>query len=213
METRSLNDLVQQMQRDGKLWKMGHGENQLTGDLGLGWLYYGLTRALKPNLALVIGSWRGFVPMLIGQALQESVEGAQLHFIDPSLADEHWEKDVDQYFIQYGIHCIQHHHMTSEAFLASSQLQPESVDLLFIDGLHTYDQCKLEHEGFQPLLSRRALVLFHDSTSRITSGMYGNDKSYRHSVWKYIEELERDSSFRLINLDIAQGLAIVQSAH
>lgn len=212
MAATSLSNLLEKMQGNKDLWLMGHGEDQQTGDLGLGWLYYGLTRALRPSLAVVIGSWRGFVPMLIGQALQDCSPDGRLLFIDPSLVDDHWANNVSSYFAGFGIHCITHFKQTSEEFLEKNPLSPGDVDLLFIDGYHSYEQCKLEYEGFGALLSTKALTLFHDSTSRITSGMYGPNAQYKHTVWKYIDELRLKPGIEVLNLDIAQGVAVVQRA-
>ena len=102
MAQENLNNLIEKLAENPELWEMGHNQNYETRDIGLGWLYYGLTKTTKPKQVVVIGSWRGFVPIIIGQALQENGIG-KLIFIDPSYVDDHWTQDVNEYFSQFGI--------------------------------------------------------------------------------------------------------------
>jgi hypothetical protein len=44
------------------LTRMGHLQRVEDANLGLGWIYYGLARVIRPKQVVVIGSYRGFVP-------------------------------------------------------------------------------------------------------------------------------------------------------
>jgi glycosyltransferase involved in cell wall biosynthesis/SAM-dependent methyltransferase len=64
---------------------------------------------------------------------------------------------------------------------AVAQFQDQSVDLLHIDGLHTYEAVRHDFESWLPKLAPGALVLFHDNME--THGDFG--------VWKFWAELKQ----------------------
>ena len=70
--------------------QMGHAQRAEDLNLGLGWLYYGLARLLRPQRIVVIGSYRGFAPMLFARALADNGEGGRVTLIEPSLVDDFW---------------------------------------------------------------------------------------------------------------------------
>lgn len=206
-----LPTLISAMAKNAELWGMGHGQKLETQDLGLGWTYYGITRTLKPRLAVVIGSWRGFVPLLIGQAIQENNNAGRVLFIDPSFVDNHWKDGgATQHFASFGVTCIEHLQQTSQEVISDPNFSQLKVDLLFIDGLHTEEQCRMEFEAFSQTLTPGAITLFHDSRSRIVSDIYGKEKIYTHTTWRYIEELRSRSDLQVFDLAIDQGITLVQ---
>ena len=105
-----MHEWIAKLFEDPDLVRMGHLQRVEDANLGLGWLYYALARIVRPKTAVVIGSYRGFVPMVIGRALSENVEKGEVVFIDPSLADDFWkdEQRVRDHFASYGIENIHH---------------------------------------------------------------------------------------------------------
>jgi hypothetical protein len=79
-----MNEWIEKLFQNPDLLRMGHGQRCEDANLGLGWIYYGLARTLRPASVVVIGSWRGFVPLVLGKALADNLEGGEVTFIDPS---------------------------------------------------------------------------------------------------------------------------------
>ena len=71
---------------------------------------------------------------------------------------------------------------------AVALFEKESIDLLHIDGLHTYEAVKEDFETWRPALSNNGTIIFHDTSE------YQTD----FGVWQLFEEIEEiaTASFR-----------------
>lgn len=192
------------------------GQAQRVGDLnlGLGWIYYGLARVMRPARVVVIGSYRGFAPMVFGRALADNAEGGRVTFIDPSLVDDFWRDpiSVGAHFAAHGLDNIDHHCMTTQAFVESPAYRElGNVGILLVDGYHSESQAKFDHEAFAGRLGLDGYALFHDSVREFLSPIYGHDKAYVHDVYRYMELLRRDPVYEVLTLPFDQGLCIVRS--
>jgi predicted O-methyltransferase YrrM len=208
-----MHDWVAQLLGQPDLRRMGHGQRLDDLNLGLGWLYYALARIQRPRTAVVIGSFRGFVPLILGKALTDNLEKGEVHFIDPSFVDDFWKdaERVQAYFAGFGVHNIRHHLMTTQQFVLSEAYRSvKSGDLLFVDGYHSAEQARFDHEAFQDRLAAEGLVLFHDSSMVTTSRIYGLDRLYECRVMDYIDVLKADARWQVFDLPFAQGVTLVR---
>jgi predicted O-methyltransferase YrrM len=195
------------------LLRMGHHQREEDANLGLGWLYYALARILRPTTVVVIGSFRGFVPLIFSKALADNSEGGQVLFIDPSLVDDFWKNPpaVEQFFRGFGADNIEHFLMTTQQFVMSEKYRSlGEVGIVFIDGYHSEDQARFDYEAFQDHLSAEGIILFHDSVRIRTSRMYGPDRLYEHRVKCFVDTLKQDSSLQILQLPFGDGITLVR---
>lgn len=152
-------------------------QNTSPFNLGFGWIYYGLARNLAPDVAIVIGSARGFAPLCVARALQDIGRG-EVIFIDPGYTGSgdpawdgrgHWrhESEVEKWFTIFGLAgTIRHLKMRSDDALTDvrSLVGGRRVALVVIDGAHTHEQSLRDFDNYAPLLDD-GVVLFHDATN------------------------------------------------
>jgi predicted O-methyltransferase YrrM len=196
------------------LLRMGHSQSAADQNLGLGWLYYAFGRILRPRLAVVIGSWRGFVPLVLAKALQDNLEPGRVIFIDPSLADDFWMEAgrVNDYFRGFGVENIRHFRMTTQEFVTTGDYHAlDKVGLVFIDSRHTEEQASFDYGAFSGLLEPRGFVMFHDSMVVRDDKVYGGENAYRMSVKDFVDRLKNDPSLQLLDVPFgATGLTLLR---
>lgn len=126
-----------------------------------------ITSRLKPNLYAELGSHYGYSFFAVCQAMKELDYGGQAMAIDTWQGDEHAgfysskvfdfvKKVRDENYPSIGI-------MTRSTFDDALEVVNDgSVDLLLIDGLHTYEAVLHDYETWLPKMSTRGIIMFHD---------------------------------------------------
>ncbi len=120
-----------------------------------------------PRLAVELGTHFGNSYFTMCQAVAELRSPSQCFAVDC------WEGDAQAgsyggtVFDQVRRHNDEHYIGFSTLLRmnfdeALGEFADGSIDLLHIDGLHTYDAVKHDFETWRPKLSERAIVLFHD---------------------------------------------------
>lgn len=155
---------------------------------------------IRPAQYVELGTYKGDSYAAFCQAIQEFGITCKAHAIDSWEGDSHVGgygdeiyNDLRQYHdSKYGAFS-RLHRMHFEAAVES--FSEESIDLLHIDGLHTYDAVKNDFETWKSKLSDRAIVLFHDSAVR----------EREFGVWQYLQELEKE--YPIFYFNHSNGLA------
>jgi predicted O-methyltransferase YrrM len=195
------------------LTRMGHLQRVGDLNLGLGWIYYALARVIRPKKVVVIGSYRGFVPLVLGRALADNLDGGRVIFIDPSFVDDFWKnaEAVREHFARFEVTNVQHFLMTTQQFARSETYRDlDRLGMVFVDGYHSKEQARFDYETFEGLLGHDGVALFHDTAISKTSRMYGRERAYQYSVKSFIEELKQDTRLQLFDLPFGHGVTLVR---
>ena len=183
-------------------------------DSGLGdsaWLLHGLVRSMKPKVCVEIGSARGKSTCHIAQALRENLDG-RLYAIDPHHATD-WNDAGERDTLPALRRNLRA--MGGEAYVEiirsgsaeAARRWKRPIDLLFIDGDHSYAGVKSDWDLFSPHLSRFGVAVFHDTTWAVND--FGFKVREDLGVARLLEEL-RAAGYPLVTINRNYGVTLVQ---
>lgn len=146
---------------------------------------YDLVALLKPRLLVELGVDRGESYFAFCQAAAEYGTGTRLFGIDAWRGDQHAGDYDETTFAQVSAHNQANYETFSTLIRASfdealERFDPESIDVLHIDGLHTEEAVRHDVEAWLPKLRPGGLLLLHDV----------NVRTKNFGVWKIWAELQ-----------------------
>jgi hypothetical protein len=160
-----------------------------------------LVELQKPRTIVELGTHWGVSYCAFCQAVTSLGLDTRCFAVDTWTGDAHSGHYGDEIYDN-----LNEHHRQYESFSkllrmtfdeARQYIPDHSVDLMHIDGLHTYDAVKWDYDSWLPKISQRGIILFHDTM--VLGGEFG---VYR--LWA-----ELSPSFPHFNFEHGYGLGIL----
>ncbi len=164
---------------------------------------YWLVNELQPKSIVELGTHFGQSYFAFCQSVKENKVDALCYAIDTWAGDKHAGEYDDSVYLSVLEHNNLHYRnfsylLRSTFDQALSQFEDESIELLHIDGLHTYEAVKNDFENWFPKVKKNGIILIHDICV----------KHEDFGVWKLWDEIKVDyPSFEFTH---SWGLGIIQ---
>lgn len=198
----------------------GHNEDVKGLNLGFGFIYYGVVRAIRPKHIVVIGSGYGFSVVCLALGLKDNGRGI-LSFVDPaySLIKDGpfstvggrgvWKDEsyVKTHFRRFGVErIVTHYKMRSDEFFPSyPSLNLPPIDLAFIDGSHAYKDVRYDFVNALEHSHKNTYLFLHDTN------IYIRELINHAGVKKWMKFIKRQEEFfEVINFPFSSGVALVR---
>ncbi len=145
---------------------------------------YDLIAAVKPKLLVELGTYNGLSYFTFCQSMVDHQIDGLCYAVDTWEGDAHTSaydasvyKDVNQF---------NREHFRGFSYLmrmrfdeALSHFSDDSIDLLHIDGCHTYEAVKADFTAWYPKVKPGGIIVMHDIAARLMD----------FGVWKFWEEI------------------------
>lgn len=160
-----------------------------SGAVPLGWphaICLLVNGEVQPEVFVDLGTHTGNSYFSFCQAVRDESLTSRCYAVDTWKGDEQAGSYEDRVYDMVNRHNESQYKNFSTLYRmtfdeALGRFQDRSVDLLHIDGLHTYDAVRHSFEAWLPKLAPGAIVLFHDIE------VYGGD----FGVWRFWGSLKR----------------------
>jgi len=122
-----------------------------------------LVEHIKPQTIVELGVDYGYSTFVFGQALKKNNTG-NIYGLDLFEGDKHtsFRNTYDQVINNIQSHQLDQIHIIRGDFTGISQIWTKPIDILHIDGLHTYEAVKNDYNNWSPFVTNDGIILLHD---------------------------------------------------
>lgn len=161
-----------------------------------------LVSLLKPQTIVELGTHYGISYHAFCEAIIKNNLRAKAYAIDTWKGDFHAGHYGEEVYLNFKNYHDQHYSSFSTLMRmtfneAVNNFSDQFIDLLHIDGLHTYEAVKHDFETWLPKLSKKGVVLFHDTC--VTENDFGV-----YQLWK-----ELTTQYPSFNFTHSYGLGVL----
>jgi hypothetical protein len=152
---------------------------------------YDLVAALQPKCIVELGTQAGVSYFAFCQAVKEHGVPARCYAVDTWAGDAHSGAYEEKVYVDVARHNEERYAQFSTLMRmrfeeALPSFRDGSIDLLHIDGFHTYEAVRGDFEAWYPKVSPGGIVLFHDIAARLLD----------FGAWRFWDEISaRHASF------------------
>jgi hypothetical protein len=188
--------------------------------MGDGLLVYSIIQHMRAKVCVCIGSGGGFIPRIMTQARMDLWEQQ----IFEGNNDKNWGDIGTTYVVDACNGVGGKSDIEDESSLFRSAFHPRfiketsekayydffvkqdiKIDVLFIDGDHSYEGVKLDFDLYSKILSDKGIIMIHDTDESYENNLIVSEDSKKH--WdkfdgpaKLIKELADNKDWNIINL-------------
>lgn len=195
-----------------KTWKTHKQKFEFTSELpiessawsGHYFFAYDLVANIKPNLIVELGTHKGNSLFSFAQAVKDLNLGTELHAIDTWEGDKqagYYGEEIYNKFLKIKDKYYKNVSIIPQKMLfdeAIEKFDDNSIDILHIDGLHTYEAVKHDFETWLPKVKKgTGIILFHDVC----------EKSDDFGVYKLWDELQK--KYETVTFEHYHGLGVL----
>jgi len=164
---------------------------------------YDFIRNLKPRSIVELGTHKGTSFFSMCQAVKDGKLKTKLYAIDIWKGDEH-AGFYDETIFNEVVKIKKTYYSKQNIFLlrslfddAVSRFKNNSIDLLHIDGLHTYNAVKHDFDNWFKKVKKNGVIIFHDT----------NEKKDDFGVYKLWNKLKKE--YKTLEFSHSHGLGIL----